>query len=56
MGYFDKCVFKHIAQNFYMPEYLVIVVLIIKKIIYCCWFPVAVKTVFVGSELLWSGR
>jgi len=56
MGYFDKCVFKHIAQHFYMPEYLVIVVLIIKKIIYCCWFPVAVKPVFVVSELLWSGR
>jgi hypothetical protein len=55
MGYFDKCVFKHIAQNFYMAEYVVIVVLVIKKIIYCL-FPVAVKPAFMGSELLWSGR
>jgi len=56
MGYFDKCVFKYVAQNFCMPEYFVIVVLIIKKIVYCYLFPLAVKLVFMGSELLWSGR
>jgi len=56
MGYFDKCVFKHIAQNFCMAEYVVIVVLVIKKIVYICLFPVAVEPEFTGSELLWSGR
>jgi hypothetical protein len=56
MGYFDRCVFKQIALNFYMAEYVVIVVLVIKKKVYCCLFPVAVKPEFMGSELLWSCR
>lgn len=61
-GYSDKSV-NYTIQNFYMPEYVVIIYfLVIKKKMYCCLYPVAVKpcliedSQFVGCDTVWSGR